>query len=144
MPDLLTTFSFYLELDGINVGAFRKCGGVEAETEIIEHKEATKDGKLIIRKVPGAMKWANIELEKALDAKKDLWEWRKQVEEGDIDAARRHGSIVVYDSKHQEVARWNFFAGWPSKWKGADLNAGENQVAIESVTITHEGLVREK
>jgi phage tail-like protein len=32
--------------------------------------------------------------------------------------------------------------GWPSKWKGADLNAGENAVAVEEITITHEGLER--
>ncbi|MDQ3986712.1 MAG: phage tail protein [Actinomycetota bacterium] len=144
MPDLLTTFSFHVELDSIDIGAFKECSGVDSETEIIEHKEATKDGKMVIRKLPGAMKWADITLKKAIDSKKDLWEWRKEVEDGDIDTARRNGSIVLYDSTHAEVGRWNFFEGWPSKWKGADLNAGENSVAVEEITITHEGLVRER
>src|SRR3982074_1424023 len=128
---LLTTFSFHVELDGIDIGAFKECSGVDSETEIIEYKEATKDGKMIIRKLPGAMKWQNITLKKAIDSKKDLWEWRHQVETGDIDQARRNGSVVLYDSKHKEVARWNFFAGWASTWKGANLSAGENQVAVE-------------
>jgi phage tail-like protein len=141
---LLTTFSFHVELDGIDIGAFKECSGVDSETEIIEYKEATKDGKMIIRKLPGAMKWQNITLKKAIDSKKDLWDWRHQVETGDIDQARRNGSVVLYDSTHNEVARWNFIAGWASVWKGANLNAGENQVAVEEVTITHEGLVREK
>lgn len=142
MPDLLTTFAFHVELDGVDIGAFKEASGVEAETEIIEYKEATEKGKMIIRKVPGAMKWSDITLKKRLDASTALWEWRSEVEQGDIDKARRTGSIVLYDSKHDEVARWNFQAGWPSKWKGADLNAGEDQVAVEEITITHEGLER--
>jgi phage tail-like protein len=139
----LTTFSFHVELDGVDIGAFKECSGVDSETEIIEYKETTKEGKLIIRKLPGAMKWADITLKKSIDSRKDLWDWRAEVERGDIDAARRNGSVVLYDSTHAEVARWNFFSGWPSKWKGADLNAGENSVAVEEVTITHEGLIRE-
>jgi phage tail-like protein len=142
MPDLLTTFSFHVELDGIDIGAFKEASGVDSETEIVEYKETTKDGKMIIRKLPGAMKWSDITLKKRIDNKKDLWDWRKEVEQGDIDNARRNGSIVLYDSTAKEVARWNFMNGWPSKWKGADLNAGENAVAVEEITITHEGLER--
>lgn len=142
MAELLTTFSFHVELDGVDIGRFKEASGVESETEIIEYKEVTKDGKMVIRKVPGAMKWADITLKKSIDTSHDLWEWRLEVEEGDIDSARRDGSIVLYDSTHAEVARWNFMSGWPSKWKGADLNAGEDQIAVEEITITHEGLVR--
>ena len=142
MADLMTTFSFVLEVDGVEMASFRKCSGVEAETETIEYKEATKDGRMIIRKVPGAMKWSDITLERRIDSSKALWEWRKQVEEGDVDSARRNGSIVIKDSKKTEVARWSFTAGWPSKWTGAELDAGGNEVATEKVTITHEGLIR--
>lgn len=142
MPDLTTTFKFALEVDNVNIGFFRKCAGIESETEIIEFKEATAEGRMIIRKVPGAMKWGDITLDRRIDTAKDLWEWRKQVIDGDVDSARRNGSIVAYDSMGGEVARWNFEAGWPSKWKGADFDASTNDVATESVTITHEGLMR--
>lgn len=142
MPDALTTFSFHVELDGVDIGAFKEASGIESETEIIEYKEATEKGKMIIRKVPGAMKWSEITLKKRIDSSSELWEWRKEVESGDIDSARRTGSIVLYDSRHDEVARWNFEEAWPSKWKGADLDAGEDQVAVEEITITHERLER--
>ena len=142
MAKQLTTFSFHVELDGVDIGAFKEASGVESETEIIEYKEATEKGKMIIRKVPGAMKWSDITLKKAIDDSTALWDWRREVEDGQIDAARRNGSIVLYDSEQTEVARWNFESGWPSKWKGADLNAGEDQVAVEEITITHEGLRR--
>src|SRR5213593_3351380 len=103
MPDLMTTFSFCLEVDSVEYGTFKKCTGLASETEIIEYKEATKDGKMIIRKVPGAMKWENITLERRIDSSTALWEWRKQVIDGDIDSARRNGSIVIFDSGHNEV-----------------------------------------
>jgi phage tail-like protein len=142
VPDLIASFKFALEIDGVNMGYFKKVAGIESETEVIEYKEATKDGKMIIRKVPGAMKWGDITLDRRIDTSVALWEWRKQVIDGDVDGARRNGSIVSYDSTGAEVARWNFEAGWPSKWKGADFDAGANEVPTESVTITHEGLVR--
>src|SRR5215210_9286755 len=113
MPDLTTTFKFALEIDNVNMGFFKKCAGIESETEIIEYKEATKEGRMIIRKVPGAMKWGDITLDRRIDESKALWEWRKQVEDGDVDQARRSGSIVIKDSMKKEVARWDFDMGWP-------------------------------
>jgi phage tail-like protein len=59
-----------------------------------------------------------------------------------VDAARRDGSIVIKDSLGQPVASWDFRAGWPSKWTGAELDAGSNEVATEKLVITHEGLSR--
>jgi phage tail-like protein len=141
---LLTTFSFHVEIDQIDIGAFKEATGVNSETEIITYKEVSKDGRMIVRKVPGAMKWADITLKKAIDSDLYLWKWRQQVEQGDVTGARRNGSIVLYDSQHKEVGRWNFINGWPSKWKGADLKADENSVAVEEVTITHEGIERVK
>ena len=117
MPDLSTTAVFVLEIDSVEMGSFRKVAGIESETETIEYKEVTKDGRMIIRKQPGAMKWSDVTLERRIDTSKSLWEWRKQVIDGDIDSARRNGSIVAKDSKM-------------------------NEVATEKVVITHEGIVR--
>ena len=142
MPDLSTTSIFVLEIDSVEMGSFRKVAGIESETETIEYKEVTAKGQMIIRKQPGAMKWSDITLERRIDTSTSLWEWRKQVIDGDIDSARRHGSIVAKDSKMNEVARWNFTSGWPSKWTGADFDASANEVATEKVVITHEGIVR--
>jgi phage tail-like protein len=142
MPDLSTTSVFVLEIDSVELGSFRKVSGIESETETIEYKEVTKDGRMIIRKQPGAMKWSDITLERRIDSSVMLWHWRKQVIDGDIDGARRGGSIVAKDSKMKEVARWKFTAGWPSKWSGAEFDAGANEVATEKIVITHEGLER--
>ena len=40
--------------------------------------------------------------------------------------------------------QWDFINGWPSKYDPADLNAKGNDIAIETLEITHEGLIRAK
>ena len=142
MPDLLTTSAFFIEIDGVTVAQFKEASGIDSETIVIEYKASTESGKLLIRKVPGSPKWADITLKRRLDTSTALWEWRKVVLDGDIDGARRNGSIVIYDSMGAETARWNFENGWPSHWKGSDLNAGADEIVVEELTITHEGMVR--
>lgn len=142
MPDLMTTQTFTLEVGGVEMGNFRKASGLKYTTEVVESREVNKDGRAIIRKVPGAVKWDPITLERRMDDAKALWEWRQMVVDGDIDGARRDGSIVVKDSTLKEVARWNFTAGWCSEWSGSDLDASANAIAIEKVSVTHEGLFR--
>ena len=68
----------------------------------------------------------------------------QEILDGDILGARKNGSVVIYDTMLKEVARFNFVNGWPSKWKGPDLKAGDSNVALEEITIAHEGLVRKK
>ena len=140
--NLLLTARFALEIDSVTVGFFRECSGLGTESEVVEHLVVNAKGQQIIQKLPGKSKWTDVTLKKSLDGAKDLWEWRKEVLDGSYDKYRRNGSIVVYDSKNTEVARWNFVNGWPSSWKGSDLSSSADEVATEEVTIAHEGLER--
>jgi phage tail-like protein len=97
-----------------------------------------------VRKLPGELKWDNIRCRRGVTTTMALWDWRKQVEQGKIDDARRNGSIVLYSPQDEEVARWNFTAGWPCKMSGPEFNANTNEMAIEEVEIAHEGLERVK
>ncbi len=72
----------------------------------------------------------------------DLFNWRKKVVDGKLDEARKSGSIVFYNSADSAIARFDFVRAWPSKWKGPDVNTTNNAVAIEEITITHEGMIR--
>ena len=96
----------------IIVGGFKSVSGMDSETEIIEFKQGND---LIVRKKPGRTTYSNIVLERGYTATDDLWQWRKNIEDGKID--RRAGSIIILDQDGQtEVARYNFYEGWPTKW----------------------------
>jgi phage tail-like protein len=48
--------------------------------------------------------------------------------------------ITLCDAQHRPHTVWGFRRGLPSKYSGPQLNAQQSAVAIEAVTITHEGL----
>lgn len=143
--DPLTSARFYLDIGGKVTGFFRECNGLSSESEIVEHKATTKGGLPVIIKVPGAVKWENVVLKRGVTNDMEIWNWRKEVEEGKVEKARRDGSIIMYgQEKQKEMARWNFTQAWPVKVSGPSLNAGTNEIAIEELTISHEGMKRVK
>ena len=62
--------------------------------------------------------------------------------EGRPSAKRKNGSIIVLDRAGRETVRWNFVNAWPAKWTGPSFNAEGNDVAIETLELAHEGLVK--
>ena len=140
--DPLASFSFYVDIQGTVVGTFKECSGMGSETELIEMKESDK-GRLRYMKIPGALKWENITLKRGITDSMDIWKWRKQVEQGDVNGARKNGSIIMYDQTNNEIARWNFESGWPRKVSGPTFNAENNEIGIEELEIVHEGIIRD-
>lgn len=141
--DPLGSMRFFVDIGNVITGSFRECGGLGSETELIETKEALKGGFTIYIKTPGALKWENISLKRGITDSMEIWEWRKQVEQGDVEGARMNGSIIMYDSEGNISARWNFIKGWPQKVTGPSFNATSNEIGVEELVIVHEGLVRD-
>ena len=129
-------FNFLVEIDGVTVAGFTEASGLETEQDIIEYRNGDED--ITVRKLPGLKKFTNISLKRGFTGSDELWEWRKTVMDGRIE--RRSGAIVLLNEGREEVARWEFFEGWPSKWEGPALNAKNSEVAIESLEIAHERL----
>jgi phage tail-like protein len=142
--DPIVSAWFAVEFQGQIVGAFRECNGLGSENEVVEYKASGPKGEYIIKKVPGRMKWNNITLKRGITDAMDMWKWRKMIEEGKIDDARKNGSIVMFDQQGKELARWNLVNAWPSKLTGPAADATKNEVGIEELEITHEGYEREK
>jgi phage tail-like protein len=141
--DPLVGFHFALDFGGQIVGFFTECSGIGSENEVIEHKVVSPDGHEIVMKLAGRLKWENIVLKRGITISMDIWEWRKMVEDGDVEHARRSGSIMMRDSKLEKtVAQWNFYRAWPAKLTGPQPKADSNEVAIEELTITHEYIER--
>ncbi len=140
--DPLVSFHFAIEVQDEIQGMFTECSGLGSEHEVIEHKVVDTNGRDIIQKIPGRLKWQDITLKRGISATMDVWEWRKTVENGDVEGARRNGSIVMFDQSLQEVARWNFERAWPTKVSGPQLQSDSNAFGIEEMTITHEGIER--
>lgn len=140
--DPLVSFNFAIEVSGIISGYFTEASGLGSEHEVIEHKVMGESGQEKVMKIPGRLKWGDITLKRGISSSMDMWEWRKMVVDGQVESARRNGSITMYDQEGGEIARWNFERGWPSKVSGPSVNTTSNEVGIEELVITHEGTER--
>jgi len=142
--DPLAGYHFTLEIDSIVKAVFREATGIGSEQQVIEYKDANSKGETIVRKIPGTLKYPDITLKRGITDLMELWDWRKLVEDGKVNTARKNGSVVMYSQDNTEVARWNFRDGWPSKITGPQLNANNNDIGMEEISIAHEGLKRVK
>lgn len=136
--DPYRTHNFRVELDGIDRAGFREATGLESTTTPIDYREGTMG--LSVQKLPGLVQQSTVTLRGGITDDPALWNWRKTVIDGKVE--RKNGSIVLLDEAGAETLRWNFHEAWPSKWTGPAFNATGNEVAIEALEITHEGLQR--
>lgn len=136
--DPLRAFNFLIEIDGITRAGFRECSGLDSTQDVVEYREGNEGPSS--RKLPGMVHFSNITLKRGQTDDIQLWEWREKAMRGKVE--RKNGSIVLLDETGAEKLRWNFTNGWPLKWTGPTLNAAGNEVAIESLEITHEGLTK--
>ena len=144
MAEVIGALRWYLEIDGITEGIFQSVDGLNSETEIIEHRHTGPKGNLIINKVPGALKWGNITLKRGITDDKKLQDWRKKIEDGQIEANRKNGTITLYSPDLKPVAKYSFVKAWPTKWNASTLDATQNSMAIETLELAHEGLTRQQ
>src|SRR4029450_5503014 len=128
--DPLISAWFSVDFGGTIKGAFRECTGMGSENEIVEYK-GTKNGVPFISKTPGRIKWNNIVLKRGITDSMDMWQWRQMVEKGQVEQARKNGSITMHSGDGSPMARWDFLNAWPSKLTGPAANAGNNEIGIE-------------
>jgi phage tail-like protein len=142
--DPIVSAWFGVEFQGQIVGAFRECTGLGSENQTVDYIASGPKGVKVVKKLPGNAKWNNITLKRGLTDVMDMWKWRKLVEQGKMEEARKNGSITMFGPDGNEVARWDFVNAWPSKLSGPNANATSNEVGIEELEITHEGYERVK
>jgi phage tail-like protein len=140
--DALVAQHFAIEIGGIEVAQFSEISGLGSELDVVELKENTPDGKLIIHKLPGAEKPPTITLKRAKSSSRDLYDWHKAMLDGRVGDARKEGSVVLKDFENTEVSRYNFTGAWVSKVTLGTLKSGSNEVLMEEVSIVCEHVER--
>ncbi len=136
--DPIPSFNFAVEIEGVVVGSFKEVSGLKCETEVVEYREGTDPN--VVRLLPGISRCGPIVLEKGLTSSTELWDWYEQTLTGSV--ARKNGAVIMLSASHTEVARYNFYNAWPSKYEISPLNAGSSEVLIETVVLAVEMIER--
>jgi phage tail-like protein len=118
------------------VAGFSECSGLEMTMETDDFMEGGLNGTVL--KFPKRVRNTEIVLRRGVTKSTELFDWFYAFTQGF--GKRKDGLITLCDAHHQPHTVWGFRRGLPTKYSGPQLNAQQNSVAIEAVTITHEGL----
>jgi phage tail-like protein len=132
---------FILEIDGVAKAGFSRCRLPETSTDVVEYREGNDPPTP--RKLWGLSRFGDIVLEAGVtDDSIAVYEWRKLVEQGKVDDARRTVAVVVLDEEGEPGPRREFRNCWPRRYEPGDLDAQGECVLIESLEIVTEGIER--
>ncbi len=138
-------------------GSFSEVSGLNAELEVEEYREGGLNRGP--HKLAKWGKYGPLSLKRGVTFNTDLWDWYYQVLYGTRAPLRKNGVIILNDRgglleggtglplnvpvlDRTPVAVWFFSNGLPSKLAGPGLNAKGNEIAVETLEISHEWLVR--
>lgn len=141
MSDPYRGYNFLVEIDGITEAGFQECSGLDSSTDAVDYRVGSDPNH--VRKLTGLNKFAPITLKRGITDSDALWSWRQKVVDGRPDTeTRKNISIVLMNEARQEKWRWNLRRAWPSKYTAPTFNATSNDVAVETLEITHEEVVK--
>lgn len=136
--DPLRNFRFRVEIDGIQQAGFSEAVIGECTTEAIDYREGSEPN--IVRKLPGLTRFGNITLKSGVTTSLELFNWHKQFADGK--AARKNVVIIVSDEAGNDRARFVAQWAWPVKYQVGNLNGMANEVFVELLELTNEGIER--
>ena len=135
--DHLFNGRFKIEIEGVTQGAFTECGGLEVHVDVVEFNDGSD---LRTRKRLGRPGVSNIVLRRGYVNSTELWDWMKAVLDGKVE--RKAGSVIVCDDAGGEIYRYNFYEGWPCRWKSLELRADAPGSLVEEIEIVVETIER--
>jgi phage tail-like protein len=139
--DALTAARFSITIDGYEIASFSELSGITTEVEAVDFLESS-DKEVVFKKLPGKRKPPTFVLKRGKNSSMELWAWHEAVLAGDIVAARKSCSLVMYNFDGKPVARYHMEHAWPNKLEIGALKAGASEVLMETVTIVCESIQR--
>ena len=150
--ELLVSCRFYFEADSVTDKMVLEVSGLTSETPAAGGDKvlgSTKDAKLLRQATPTRPKFTPVVVKVVATTNTDLYKWYEDCNKNEGGASkwsenRKGAAIAVYDQAGEEKARWELTNSYPTKYEGPKLEAGSNDVANETITLVHEGIIRSK
>jgi len=148
--DPYKNFKFRVKWDGRYVAGISKVGGLTRTTEVVSHREGGDPNSA--RKSPGQTDYGPITLERGVTHDTDFEAWASKVwtygnaagQEVSLEDFRKDIIIELYNEAGQKVIAYNVYRCWVSEYTALpELDANANTVAIQSITLQHEGWERD-
>lgn len=128
---------------------FAEVSGIDAGIEVETYQEGGRNTNPLRFARWG--QFSSLVFRRGITADSSLWDWYMQVQFLPVVPPRRNGFILLQAGTSatalpgiggQPIAAWFFSNGLPERLTGPGLNAARNEIAIETLEIAHEGLLR--
>lgn len=134
----LPKFYFKVDLGGGKDVPFQEVSGLEATAQPIEYR-GVNSPVFSTNKMPGIAKIGNVTMKKGIFQKDDkFFDWYRKIKMNTIE--RQNVVIKLCDEGGNPTMVWTLANAWPTKISSTDMNADANEVAVETIEFSHEGL----
>lgn len=137
----LPKFRFSVDLGGTPM-SFQEVSGLDVEAQRIEYRAG--DSKAFpVTRMPGLKKYGDVTLKKGMfKGDRAILDWFSKINMATIE--RKAVSISLLDEGGDAVVVWKLENAWPTKISGTDLKSTANEVAVETMARSHDGLTIEQ
>lgn len=128
---------------------FAELSGIDAGIEVETYHEGGRNTNPLRFARWG--QFSNLVFRRGITADSSLWDWYFQVQFQPGAPPRKNGFVLLQAGTAatalpgiggQPIAAWFFSNGLPERLTGPGLDAARNEIAIETLEIAHEGLLR--
>lgn len=135
----LTKFYFGVDIGDDKRMNFQEVTGLEMTRDKAEIRHGLDPG-FVKRQIPGMKTFGELTLKRGTMANDiTFFNWWNGTEQG-LNPERRDVVINLLNPKGQTVMSWSVVNAFPTKLTSTDLNAQNNEVAIETLVLAHEGI----
>jgi len=137
-PEL--NFQFYIEFSSLVTSVeFKECKGIEWEAKVESFREGGNN--MHEQHLIGPASFKPLEIKRGfMGAHAEFYKWMFECVDpfSRTPVKRENFSLVVCNDQMHEVARFDFYNAFISKWQGPSFDAGANEIAFESITIVYD------
>lgn len=128
--------------EAAEVVSFSEVSGLQIEVETESYYEGGVNGFVHI--FPKGIKYQPLVLKRGIAGDPEqvdkLRKWYTNVVvHGQI--TRKKVTVVLIGPDGKDKRSWSFQGAYPVKWKGPELKADSNTIAIESIELVHQGMI---
>jgi phage tail-like protein len=139
------SYHFQVSVDGDNIGSFQEVSGLKRTVDTMDYRGGDSP-EFFVQKIPGLQKFENITLKRGVfQDQKQFSDWMKEVQDNlsthDLGEVRKQLIIELLDAGQTPIMTWTVERAFPVSVTYPTLNSTSNEVAVETLELTHEGIV---
>lgn len=141
-PEPALARRFLFEVQGVEIGIFKKVSGLSVSVAPIEHPEGGENG--FVHKFPGRMTWPHIVLTAGMTRSDNLFEWMaetsgEQFTKNSNRLVRADGAITAISHSLERLRTWNLREVFAVRWSGPEFDADSTIALDETLELAHHG-----